>query len=33
MLVSPLTSTQCQQSVDEMIRIAREVWELVKENW
>ena len=22
-----------QQSVDEMLRIAREVWELVKENW
>ena len=22
-----------QQSVDEMVRIARRVWELVKENW
>ena len=27
------TGQVSQQSVDEMLRIAREVWELVKENW
>ena len=27
------TGQVSQQSVDEMLRIAREVWELVKEDW